>query len=172
MKNLVFFLIFIFITGYAVTVALQKITSSESILFEKTYSYPDKITVKNKEGSTLRITLLGRNDSYLEFEKKDGSQFVYPISSLDKQSRELVMKYPETGIKEVSSYLSNGSIELHDAYKIQLAEQISRLEAEITRLDIQASATQSQTELRTLERKMESLEKEIAVLKGKIAARN
>lgn len=171
MKNLVSFLIFICIAVYTAVLVYDKFISDDSAFFEKTYTYPDQITVRNDEGSAIQITLLGRSADYIEFERKDGSQFAYPIKSLNEKSILLVMKYPETDIKNMSSHLSNGSIKLDDAYTMQLTEEIHRIEAKIERLDVKAGATQSQTELRTLERKKESLYEEIAVLKSKIAER-
>ena len=171
MRNLILALIFLGIAGYAAKVAFEKFAYGEGNFFEKTYAYPDRITVENKDGSKIQITLLGRSSSYIKFEKKGGRKFVYPISALSKKSQAMVMKYPENGIGDVSSYLSSGEIELKDVYVTQLEEEIRRMEAELENLEARANATQSKTELRTIERKMEALTKEIAEVRYKIANR-
>ena len=171
MRNLILALIFLGIAGYAAKVAFEKFAYGEGNFFEKPYAYPDRITVENKDGSKIQITLLGRSSSYIKFEKKGGRKFVYPISALSKKSQAMVMKYPENGIGDVSSYLSSGEIELKDVYVTQLEEEIRRMEAELENLEARANATQSKTELRTIERKMEALTKEIAEVRYKIANR-
>ena len=170
MRNLILSLIFFGIAGYAAKVAYDEFVYGEGNFFEKTYSYPDKITVENKEGSKIQVTLLGRNSSYVKFQKEGIREFVYPISSLSEKSQVMVMKYPESGIGDVSSYLSSGEMELKDVYVIQLEEEVRKMEAELKNLEARANATQSKTELRTIERKMEALTKEIAEMRYKIAS--
>lgn len=169
MQNLILFLIFLGLAGYAAKVSYDKFSYDGGNVFEKNYAYPDKITVENKEGFKIQIILLGRNSSYLEFKKKDGSKFVYAISSLNEESQALVMKYPESKISDMSSYLSSGNVELKDVYMTQTEEEIRRIEAEIKRLNDKANATQSTTELRTIERRIEALIREISELRSKMA---
>ena len=172
MKNLLLSLIFFIVVGYACKVAYDKFTYGGDNILKKTYSYPAKITIKNKEGLEIQITLLGRSSSYLKFKKKKGSQgYVYPISSLSEKSKVLILKYPDTGLGDISSYLSSGNMKLEDVYVVHLEEEIRRMEAEISRLALQASATQSKSEVRTIQRKIEMLEKEIAEIRHKLADR-
>ena len=171
MRNIILSLIFIGFAGYAAKILYDNFNYSENGFLEKTYAYPDKITVINKEGSKIQITLLGRNSRYLKFQKKESNTFVYPINSLSEKSQALVMKYPESGIDDVSSYLSSSDIELKDAYIIQLEEEIRKLNKEIESLEARANAATSKTERRTIERKIEALIKEVSELESKIAKR-
>ena len=169
MRNLILFLIFLGIAGYAAKILYEKFEYSS--LVEKTYAYPDEIKIENQNGSKIQVTLLGRNSNYLEFKQKDGQKFIYPIRSLSEKSQILVMKYPNNGIEDMTSYLSSGNIEMNDVYIIQLEDEIHKIEAEIERLESKANATRSQTELRTIGRKIDELREEIAELKEKIARR-
>jgi peptidoglycan hydrolase CwlO-like protein len=171
MRNLILFLIFLGVAGYSAKFLFSSFGYSNGSLQLKSYSYPDKIVIENKEGSEIQITLLGRSSMYLEFNQQDGRKFIYPIRSLSEKSQELVMKYPENGIKDASAQLSNGGIEMNDVYIIQMEAEISKIEAEIARLKMKASATGSKTEARTLEREIDELREEIADLKDKIARR-
>ncbi len=171
MRNLILSLIFLGIAGYAAKILYEKFEYSDSGFLEKTYSYPDEIVIVNQNGSEIQITLLGRNSNYLEFTNKNGQKFVYPIRSLSEQSQALIIKYPNNGIENISAYLSSGSIEINDAYIIQLEDEIRKIKAEIRQLEDKANATRSQTELRTIERKIDELREEIAELESKIASR-
>ena len=171
MRNLILSIVFLSLAGYAAKVAYDKFTYDKSYFFKKTYSYPDNMMVVNKEGSEIQITLLGRNSIHIKFKKKGDREFVYPIISLSKESQVMVMKYPESGIGDVSLYLSSGDVELKDVYIMQLEEEIRKIETEINNLNAKASATQSKTELRTIERKIEVLNKEISEIRYKIANR-
>ena len=171
MRNLILSLIFLGLAGYGVKIVYDRFSDSEANFFEKTYAYPDTITVQNKEGSKIKITLLGRSSKYVRFKKKDDREFVYSISSLSEKTQAIIMKYPENGVGDLSSYLSSGDMQLEDVYVTQLEEEIRRMEEEIRRLEAMASSTQSKTELRTIERKIEVLEKEIAEARYKISTR-
>ena len=70
MRNLILSLIFFGIAGYAVKILYEEFEYGDSGLIEKTYSYPDKITIENQNGSKIQITLLGRNSNYLEFKSR------------------------------------------------------------------------------------------------------
>lgn len=171
MRNLILSFIFLGLAGYGAKIAYDRFVYNEGNFFEKTYTYPDTITVKNEEGSKIRITLLGRSRKYVKFEKKSGREFVYPISSLSEQSQAVIMKYPESGVGDVSFYLSSGDMELKDVYITQLEEEIRKIEDKKNRLKAKASGTQSRTELRTIEREIEALDEEIAELRDAIASR-
>lgn len=171
MRNLIIALIFLGITGYAVTIFFNNFEYTNGRLSEKIYSYPDTVVIENQEGTEIKVTLLGRNSNYLQFEQKNGRKFIYPIGSLSEKCQTLVMKYPDSGIEDVSEYLSSGNIEMNDAYIIQLETEVSKLKAEAKRLQSKADATMSQTELRTLDRKIEKLYEEITKLEDKIASR-
>lgn len=167
MKNLVFALIIFGIVGYFAKGVFEDFFGDESDLSSEDYSYPAKIKIKNKEGSEIKITLLGRDSNYFEFSRKDGKRFVYPIDSLCEKSRELVIKYPESDISEAA----RDNMELEDVYVVQLEEEIRRIEAEIERLNAKAAAATSRTESRTYSKKVEELNQEIAEIKVKIAER-
>lgn len=171
MRNIILTLIFLGLSVYAVKTFYSNSEYIEGMFIEKKYAYPDEITIKNKNGSEIQITLLGRNSSYLKFNRKDGQSFVYPINSLSETSQTLVMKYPDNGIGDVSSYLSSGDMKLEDAYIAQLEDEIRKIRANKVRLEAKAEATVSQAELRTLEREISLMDHEIAELKNKIASR-
>ena len=171
MRTLILSLIFLGLAGYGAKIAYDRFVDSESGFFEKTYAYPDTIMIQNREGSKLRITLLGRSSKYVKFKKKDGREFVYLISSLSDQSQATIMKYPDSGVGDVSLHLSSGDVQLQDVHLTQLEEEVRRMEEEIRRLEAMASATQSKTELRTIERRIEALRKEIAEVEDTISTR-
>lgn len=171
MRNIILALLLLGITVYAVKTFYNNPEYIEGMFVEKEYAYPDEITIKNENGSEIQITLLGRNSNYLKFNRKDGQRFVYPINSLSEKSQTLVMKYPDSGIGDVSSYLSSGDMELKDAYIVQLEDEIRKIRAKKALLETKAEATTSQTELRTLEREISRMDYEITELENKIASR-
>lgn len=171
MRNLILSLVFLGIAGYGAKTIYDNFEFSEFSFLEGTYSYPDKITIENQNGSEIQITLLGRNLTYIEFTQKNGRKFVYPIRSLSEKSKALVMKYPNNGIEDASAYLSSGDMEMNDVYIIQLESEIRGIRAEIGRLNNKAGASRSQIDSRTIERKIDELHEEIAELENKIASR-
>ena len=171
MRNLILSMIFLGLAGYGAKVVYDRFVYNEGNLFERTYVYPATITVENKEGSKIQITLLGRSQKYVKFKKESGREFVYSISSLNEKSQAIIMKYPENGVGDVSSYLSSGDMKLEDVYVTQLEEEIRKMDDEKSRLMAKAKGTKSKTELRTIERKIEDLDREITELRDTIANR-
>ena len=174
MRNLLLALIFLGAVGYMGVILYERVASSEFFsegLLGKTFSYPDTIKVENKDGSTIQITLIGRSLTHIQFSREDGRKFVYPIDSLSEKSQALVMKYPNNGIQDISSYLASGDMELKDVYVQQLEEEIRKINEKIERLSRKAASTQSQVEKRTIEREIEDLREEIAEIEDEIAER-
>ena len=168
MRNLILALFFIGITVYGTKVFLDNFAYSGNGFLRKSYDYPDAIEITNQEGTEIPITLLGRSSKYLEFENKDGREFVYPIHSLSEESQRLVMKYPENGIKNVALHLSSGNMELNDVHLMQLKDQVRKIRDKIGQLSAKADITQSETEKRTYERDIERLQEEAALIEEKI----
>ena len=172
MKNLLLGIILLGIAGYSGMLIYDKLTFLDSDTTDKiTYSYPETITITNLQGDTLKVTLLARNKSHIELRRDDDQLFVYPIASLSKGTQEMVLRYPNTGIKNASHYLSGGNMDLSDVYVQQLESEIQKMKKLIAELERKASSTQSLTEQRSIERKIEALEAEITEIEAKIADR-
>lgn len=136
MQNLIMSVLFLGIVGYLGTVLYQRTASTEhqpvpaiqATGLETVYSYPAYVEIKSVEGRMLEVTLLARNSTHIYFKRQDGTAFVYLIDSLAADTQALVEQYPNVGIQDTATHLTQGSMTLGEVYLQQLERSIQKIE--------------------------------------------
>ncbi len=104
--------------------------------------YPVRMELKNMDGKSLRVILLGRSKTRIQFIREDDrSEHIYAMKHLDPLARKQVLAYPVTGIaikdaEEVLQQLSRDEV-----YIEQLRAKNGELEHEIELLKLKKNST-------------------------------
>ena len=137
----------------------------------RSYSYPERVELKSADGRVMMVTLLGRSTTHIQFKREDGQEFVYLMDSLDANAQDLVLQYPNVGIKDAAEHMAKGSMELGDLYVLELEKNVRQIDEEIEDLSRQYAGSASQTARRTIQRTVEGLRAEKVELQRKISER-
>lgn len=139
---------------------------------ESGLSFPDEISIVRSDGTELDIRLTARNSTQIQFERmSDGREFVFAIDQLDKDTQQLVQKYPNSGFDDTSRSSREEPLSLESAYVSELRVAIARIDEKLEELEAEFSKTESRVEQRTLKNNAKKLLQERAELEGKIAER-
>ncbi len=173
MKNLILALVFLGLAAYVGQLVYERVSEHEwSDDGEKTEAliYPFEMELESADGRCIDVTILGRNDEFVQFKRKvDGGTFAYPIAGLSAGSRKKVVAYPVTGLTEAQSLLRQGQLTLSQAHIEQLKERIHEIEAELEDLQRRHDISSSKVERRTMQREAEALMRERDALGREIA---
>ncbi len=135
------------------------------------YSYPARVELKSADGRAMMVTLLGRSTTHIQFKREDGQEFVYQIDSLDANAQDLVLRYPNVGIKNAAAYMAKGSMGVGDLHVQQLEQNVRQIDDEIDDLSQEYGGSVSKTERRTIQRAVEGLRAEKVELQREISDR-
>ena len=127
-------------------------------------TYPSRMQIQNKEGITLDIELLGRNEVQIRFKRtRDGSLHNYKIEQLDAASQAQIRKFPATGIQYGANTLpSKGPTRTESLHIQNLQQEITKAQKTIEQLQYELAQTTSLSAQRTLEK--EIAEHEVNIL--------
>lgn len=147
-------------------------TSSNRVESLETLSFPDVVDLSRHDGKSLRVKLIGKNSTQVQFERlSDGQIFLFSIEDLSAESRNLLERYRAEGLKNADAHFRKGELSLEDAYIEQLREKIAEINEELNEIQALTFKSVSKTERRTLMRKAEKLKAERHELQRKIDER-
>jgi hypothetical protein len=179
MRNLIMSVIFLGIAGYFGSMLYERAILGDGQLEPAvaeagealSYSYPARVELKSADGRAMMVTLLGRSTTHIQFKREDGQEFVYQIDSLDANAQDLVLQYPNVGIKDAAAHMAKGSMEVGDLHVQQLEQNIRQIDDEIEGLSREYEGSVSKTDRRTIQRTVEGLQAEKVELQREISDR-
>jgi hypothetical protein len=170
--------IFLGIVGYLGTILYKKalgedLTAEEAGEAIVLNAYPGRIEIESLDGRVIEVTLLGRNQSYIQFLRDgDEQQFDYPMASLSPDSQTLVLSYPDVWINDQSTIIAEETTDsLEQIYVQNLKIEIGRIDENAELLRKRSGETQSKTDRRTIMRELQALRLQRAELTMKISER-
>ena len=183
MKNLVLTLLFLGLGGYLGFILYLKWADSEVdaspeiVESVPKYVYPAELTVENAEGRQIEISLVARDETYIQFHRNgEPTLFTYPITDLSRDSKERVRAYPVVKLLVVSNEPpdegnDNTPLSLEAMHINQLRQVIERIDGRVADLRRQVNSARSRTDRRTAERQIEALLREKQEHEAAIASR-
>jgi hypothetical protein len=134
--------------------------------------FPDEIQIARQDGHRLDIRLQARDATHIQFERlSDGLSFTFEIDKLDEASKKRVLKYPNSGLQNLSDLAATGELTLEQAYLEQLQVAIDRINQKMHVIQSKYKATESKVERLTLDREYQALLEERKIAETKIAER-
>jgi hypothetical protein len=174
-KNFLLAIIFLGLASYFGYELYQRAKSADfwnAVDSNEELTHPDEIEIQRNDGEAIKVRLIARNASLIQFERlSDGQVFTFEIDQLDPASQERVLKHPNTGLSDSDELLRRGQLTLEGAYIEQLREAISQIDSKLSEMQLKYNASYSKTERRTLKRAAEDLEVERQELEAKVAER-
>lgn len=139
----------------------------------ETPTYPSRMQIQNKEGITLDIELLARNEEQIRFKRtRDGNLHNYKIEQLDAASQAAIRKFPATGIQYgAHTQPSKGPTQTESLHIQNLQQEITKAQKTIEQLQYELAQTTSLSAQRTLEKEIAEHEAKILQHSAEIRSR-
>lgn len=181
MRLLRYSLLLLFILSIAPIIGFprlkQLVTKSSKLLPFVTaiqaLDFPAQLTLKSHDNNELSVILMARNHEFIQFIRtRDQADFIYPIKQLDSVSQQLVLQYPDSGIKNADAYLKNKSISLEQVVIESSRERVVKLEQQIKELAYKKITATEKATARGITNEIDQLQLEKAELLQDIIRRN
>lgn len=126
---------------------------------KQTYKFPVELSLQNKAGTALEVTLLARNHELVQFMRaSDQVHFLYPINQLDEASQKTVVLYPDNGLINPEKFLQDQSISLKQVHAESTRAEIKKLAPQIQRLSAERNAAADRASQRGIQDEIDRLE--------------
>lgn len=125
---------------------------------QQSYHFPAELSLKNKAGAELEVTLLARNHELVQFMRQsDQFNFLYPITELDAASQKAVLQYPDRGLIQPENFLKNQSISLQQVHSESTRVELENVGKAIRVLSAQRNAIEDRASTRGIQDEIDRL---------------